>query len=100
MRERARQRTIPRGTTGAATTRERNPSVGPNGGIRGTIKAIKKAEGYGFVTHSATGEDYFFHRSEVRDSEVPFDMLQPDDEVEFEPTDGPKGLRALAVRAL
>ena len=68
--------------------------------LRGTVKAIKLAEGFGFVTHSATGEDYFFHRSATRDSKIPFDQLGLDEEVEFEPSDGPKGLRASSVTAV
>ena len=69
--------------------------------LRGTIKAIKKAEGFGFVTHSATGEDYFFHRSELKDSKVGFEDLEIDQKVEFDPIDnGPKGLRAQNVTAV
>ena len=81
-------------------TTRRTPAPRESTGIRGTIKAIKKQEGYGFVTHAATGEDYFFHRSEVRDSDVPFDSLKLDQEVEFTPVEGPKGLRATGVRAV
>ena len=71
-----------------------------NGKIKGTIKTLKKAEGYGFVTHSATGTDYFFHRSQLKNSTIPFEQLQPDQEVEFEPIEGPKGLRAQEVRPI
>ena len=66
--------------------------------LRGTIKTIKLAEGFGFVTHSATGDDYFFHRSELQD--VPFEQLRLDQAVEFEPTEGPKGLRAQQITVL
>lgn len=92
MRERTRQRTLSREST--------MPRKSESNGIRGTIKAIKKQEGYGFVTHAATGEDYFFHRSETRDSEVPFESLKLDQEVEFTPVEGPKGLRAQSVRSI
>jgi len=69
--------------------------------LRGTIKTIKFAEGFGFITHSATGEDYFFHRSELRDSKVPFEDLHIDQPVEFVPNDnGPKGLRAQQITVL
>lgn len=68
--------------------------------LRGTIKSIKRAEGYGFVTHVATGEDYFFHRSQVDASTIPFDELQLDQKVEFVPAEGPKGSRAMSVRAI
>lgn len=70
-----------------------------NGKLRGTIKTIKKAEGYGFITHTATGIDHFFHRSAVeKTSSVPFDGLQIDQAVEFTPIEGPKGPRAIEVR--
>lgn len=62
--------------------------------IRGTVKTIKRAEGYGFVTHASTGHDYFFHRSAVEGS---FEALELDQAVEFTPVEGPKGLRALSV---
>lgn len=68
--------------------------------LRGTIKSIKRAEGYGFVTHVATGDDYFFHRSQVDATTIPFDELQLDQKVEFIPAEGPKGSRAMAVRAI
>jgi cold shock CspA family protein len=68
--------------------------------LKGTIKALKKAEGYGFVTHSATGTDYFFHRSELRDSPIPFESLKLDQPVEFTPVEGPKGMRAQEIVVL
>jgi CspA family cold shock protein len=64
--------------------------------LKGTIKSIKKAEGYGFITHSATGEDHFFHRSQVLGAN--WDDLEIDQQVEFVPSDGPKGPRAIEVR--
>ena len=67
--------------------------------LKGTIKTIKKAEGYGFITHTATGEDHFFHRSALqRDGGIGWDDLQLDQPVEFTPVEGPKGLRATEVR--
>lgn len=68
--------------------------------LKGTIKTLKRAEGYGFITHSATGTDHFFHRSEVKNSTVRFEDLVQDQPVEFIPVEGPKGLRATDVRAL
>ena len=71
------------------------------GKLRGTVETIKRQEGYGFITHTATGEDHFFHRSSIeRTSRVTWDDLQPDQAVEFTPIDGPKGQRAIEVRAL
>ena len=68
--------------------------------LKGTIKTLKRQEGYGFITHSATGEDHFFHRSATLNSPVPFDQLEQDQPVEFTPSEGPKGRRAQDVRAL
>lgn len=65
--------------------------------LRGTIKKLLRAEGYGFITHSATGEDYFFHRSQVKDDRVTFEQLEEDQEVYFVPSEGPKGARAVDV---
>ncbi len=66
--------------------------------LTGTIKTLKKPEGYGFITHSATGTDHFFHRSELKNSPIPFEELVQDQLVEFVPVEGPKGLRAMDVR--
>jgi cold shock CspA family protein len=64
--------------------------------FKGTIKSIKKAEGYGFITHTATGEDHFFHRSAVLSPHT-MDELHLDQSVLFTPFDSPKGLRAAEV---
>jgi CspA family cold shock protein len=69
--------------------------------LRGTIKTMKKMEGYGFITNEATGSDYFFHRSALeKTSLLSFDDLQQDQPVEFTPIEGPKGARAIEVRPL
>jgi cold shock CspA family protein len=67
--------------------------------LKGTVKSLKKTEGYGFITHTVTGQDHFFHRSAVeRTSPVQFDDLEIDQQVEFTPIEGPKGPRAVEVR--
>jgi cold shock CspA family protein len=66
--------------------------------LRGTVKTIKKAEGYGFITHDATGVDHFFHRSNIeRTSPVSFDEMEVSNAVEFRPVESLKGPRALDV---
>lgn len=69
--------------------------------MRGTIKRVLEEEGYGFVSHTATGTDYFFHRSML---EIPSDLgwsrALEELPVEFEGIEGPKGPRCLAVRVL
>jgi CspA family cold shock protein len=69
--------------------------------LKGTIKSIKRQEGYGFITHEATGDDYFFHRSHIdREQDLTWDQLEEDMPVEFTPGEGPKGPRAVDVRPL
>lgn len=68
--------------------------------LKGVIKTIKKAEGYGFITHTATGEDHFFHRSSLERTTKSWDELELDQRVEFTPVEGPKGARAMEVRIL
>ncbi len=67
--------------------------------LKGTIKTIKRAEGYGFITHEDTGIDHFFHRSSIeRTSPIQFENLEVANPVQFTPVDGPKGPRAIEVR--
>jgi len=69
-----------------------------NNRLKGTIKNILHAQGYGFITHTATGEDYFFHRSVIApDAEQGFADLVEDQRVEFSAVEGPKGKRADSV---
>jgi len=70
--------------------------------ISGTMKAVKHEMGFGFITHDATGQDYFMHRTafilnEGQDAATEWETLEVDDRVEFEPVEGPKGLRAIEV---
>jgi CspA family cold shock protein len=69
--------------------------------LKGTIKSLKRQEGYGFITHEATGDDYFFHRSHIeRDAGYSWEELVEDQPVEFTPGEGPKGPRAVDVRPM
>lgn len=67
-----------------------------SGQFRGTIKSIKRAEGYGFITHTETGIDHFFHRSVVKPLEV-WETLRTDQLVDFVPAEGARGPRASEV---
>jgi CspA family cold shock protein len=62
--------------------------------VNGKVKRVFAEKGYGWIT-GVDGSDYFVHHSEVRGTRL--DSLQSGDEVEFTPTDGPKGLRAASV---
>ena len=63
----------------------------------GTIKKIVADRGFGFIT-AEDAKEYFFHRGGL-DSSLDFDRLAGGEKVEFEIEQGPKGPRALRVRA-
>jgi len=63
----------------------------------GTVKWFNDAKGYGFISRDA-GEDVFVHHSDVEGEG--FRSLQENQRVEFAVEQGPKGLRAIHVRAL
>ncbi len=63
----------------------------------GTVKWFNDAKGYGFISRQ-NGEDVFVHFSAIkRDG---FKSLDEGDEVEFEVSQGPKGLQATDVVVL
>ncbi len=64
--------------------------------MQGTIKRIILDRGFGFI-RSADGKEIFFHRSSLE--ELNFDSLKEGQKVEFEMENGPKGPRAVGVRA-
>jgi len=64
--------------------------------MQGTVKRVVRDRGFGFIS-SGEGREIFFHRSSLQD--LNFDSLKEGDKVEFEVEDGPKGPRAVAVKA-
>lgn len=60
----------------------------------GRVKWFSDSKGYGFIEQE-TGEDIFVHYSAIQGEG--FKTLGEGDEVEFEVTDGPKGLQAANV---
>ena len=63
--------------------------------MKGTVKKLVDARGFGFIA-AEDGKQYFFHHSATED----FDSLQEGDAVSFEVDNGPraaKGPRATAV---
>ena len=63
----------------------------------GTVKWFNDAKGFGFISREA-GEDVFVHYSALEGEG--FRTLREDQRVEFALEQGPKGLRAIHVRAL
>ena len=61
---------------------------------RGRVKWFSDQKGYGFIT-TDEGEDVFVHYSAIEG--VGFKTLSEGQEVEFEVTQGPKGLQAQNV---
>ena len=60
----------------------------------GTVKWFNDSKGYGFIEQE-TGDDLFVHYSAIQGDG--FKSLAEGDEVEFDITQGPKGLQASNV---
>jgi CspA family cold shock protein len=63
----------------------------------GTVKWFNDSKGFGFIARDA-GEDVFVHHSAIEGEG--FHSLRENQRVEFAVQQGPKGLRAVDVRAL
>ncbi len=61
----------------------------------GTVKWFNEAKGFGFISQ-ASGEDVFVHFSAI--TMDGFKTLAEGEAVEFDVTQGPKGLQAANVR--
>lgn len=65
--------------------------------MKGKIKTIIRDKSFGFIS-TDEGNDVFFHRSSLDDSDVGFDALEEGNEVEFDMEQGPKGPRAANLK--
>ncbi|MFP4323283.1 MAG: cold-shock protein [Anaerolineales bacterium] len=65
--------------------------------IQGTVKWFNADKGYGFISQ-ANGADVFAHYSEIQDTG--YRSLNEGDTVEFEMTQGKKGLQASQIKML
>ena len=63
----------------------------------GTVKWFNDSKGFGFISREV-GDDVFVHHSAVEGEG--FRSLQENQQVEFSVEQGPKGLRAINVKAL
>jgi len=59
---------------------------------KGTVKFFDAGRGFGFITDSESGEEYFVHSSGLSDA------IAENDTVTFELTQGKKGLNAINVK--
>ncbi len=66
--------------------------------MTGTVKWYNDEKGYGFITPDDGGKDCFVHHSEILMEG--FRTLSPDQKVEFNVEEGPKGLSAKGVKPL
>lgn len=64
---------------------------------RGVVKWYSEEKGYGFIKSNIGDKDYFVHNSEIKDLER---SLEPGEFVEFEVSQGKKGLEARNVRLI
>ena len=64
--------------------------------MKGTVKKLIRDRGFGFIT-AEDGNEVFFHRSELVG--LDFDSMEEGVGVEFDMGTGPKGPRALQVKA-
>ena len=65
---------------------------------KGKVKWFNEKKGYGFISPEDGGSDLFVHFSNI--NMAGFKVLQEDQEVEFETTEGQKGPQASNVRAV
>jgi len=63
----------------------------------GTVKWFNEEKGFGFIAPDGGGKDLFVHFSEIKGAG--FKTLAENQRVEFEVTQGQKGLQASNIRA-
>ena len=61
---------------------------------KGTVKFFNDSKGFGFIIEEGTSKEHFVHVSGL------IDDIKEGDEVEFELTEGKKGLNAVNVRVI
>ncbi|WP_297795583.1 cold shock domain-containing protein [uncultured Eudoraea sp.] len=61
---------------------------------KGTVKFFNDSKGYGFITEEGSNNEHFVHFSGL------IDEIREGDEVEFDLTEGKKGLNAVNVKVI
>ena len=61
---------------------------------KGTVKFFNDAKGFGFIVEDETSKEHFVHVTGL------IDEIKEGDEVEFELTEGRKGLNAVDVKVV
>ena len=61
---------------------------------KGTVKFFNDSKGFGFITEEGSNKEHFVHISGL------IDEIREGDEVEFDLTEGKKGLNAVNVKVL
>jgi CspA family cold shock protein len=61
---------------------------------KGTVKFFNDTKGFGFISEEGTDKEHFVHVSGL------IDEIREGDEVEFELTEGKKGLNAVNVKVI
>jgi len=61
---------------------------------KGTVKFFNDDKGFGFITEEGSGKEHFVHVSGL------IEEVREGDEVEFELTEGRKGLNAVNVKVI
>ena len=65
---------------------------------QGTVKWFNAEKGFGFIAQEDGGDDVFVHYSAIQSQG--YKSLDENQKVEFDVTQGPKGLQAKNVRPL
>ena len=62
--------------------------------MNGKVKFFDEKKGFGFILENETGKEYFVHATGL------IDRIQENDDVNFELTQGKKGLNAIDVKLI
>jgi CspA family cold shock protein len=62
--------------------------------MNGKVKFFNETKGFGFISDNETGTEYFVHATGL------IDRIDEDDEVNFDLTEGKKGMNAINVKVI